>query len=450
MRLFRNKLLLLILISIAIRLIYGFSYKLQTAPDTTSYFRTAEQFISGDYSDYQGKRTPVYPLLIAATGFNRAVLAWFQASMGVGIAALLYIIFLRLTSSATLAFILGLSYALNPSQILFEFYLMSETTCTFLLILTVYFLFNLFSRKRSQKWYYYVLVGIVCSFCVLTRPQFLPLPVIIAFFLAFHLKFKSGDKIWKTGYFIAPVAVFLLAWMGFQYKKIGHFTMSPETGYSLTSHTIKFIESAPESYDDIKQLLIRHRTIKLKATNDTFNAVGASVPELVEMTGLSWIEICTMLKKMNLATIRNEPLLYLKSVFKSFVVFFKPTWYGRLFGIRPAVESGGRLLKTIAFTYALFHLSCMLIFLVFPLFKLVAPRLAGFFKWTTGISFIYVLVLISGISQAFVESGENARYKTSVEPLIICLALWIVLEFFFRRRAAGSDRQTILNASESA
>jgi len=439
MSLIRNKLLFVIIISVSIRLVYGLSYPLRTVPDTAGYFQVGKQLTSGDYREYTGRRTPVYPLFIAAAGFNKKIVAGLQALMGVGIAVLLYLIFSGLTESRTFGFILGLSYALNPSQILFEFTLMTEAVSTFLLILTVYLFFKILAKNEIPNWKEFFVLGLACSLCVLTRPQFQILPVIIFFFAAYHLKITVGARVWKSAVFLIPVIISLGLWVDFQHRRIGRYAVTVDLGADLTNHTVKFIEYAPERYDEIKKVLIKNRNFKLRTKGETYNSMAASMPELLELTGLSYPELCDKLKEMNLETIGKAPVPYLKSVFKSFAVFFKPTWFGRLFGIRPAVESGGWRLKIIASTYAVFHLCSMMIFLIFPLFKLLAPRLAGFFKWTTEISFIYVLVLITGISQAFVESGENARYKTSVEPLIICLALWIILEFFFNRRAAPRE-----------
>lgn len=131
MKLFKNKVFLLLIIAIAARILFSIRCDLRTFPDSKGYFETGRQLVTGDYSGYNGKRAPVYPLLIASTGFNREATVFFQTAMGVGISLLLYLIFSKLTSSSMAGFLAGLVHALNPAMIGYEFTLCSETTCAF-------------------------------------------------------------------------------------------------------------------------------------------------------------------------------------------------------------------------------------------------------------------------------------------------------------------------------
>ena len=432
----KNKLLWLVLVSIIIKISAIAWLGPRSMPDTQGYFETGRQLVSGDYSDYTGKRTPVYPLLIAAAGYNQYVVAGLQSAMGVGIAILLYLIFARLSGHDSYGLILGLTYTLNPSQILIESTLVSETTCTFILLFSVFYLFKILAKAAPPGAKDIAWLGFLCGLCILTRPQYQPLPLLIIFFLAYCFHSLSLSKIWKYIFLLVPIMLMLIPWAFFQYKRIGQFVLSPDLGYDMTNHTVKFIEAAPERYADLKEILIENRTVKLRTRHDTYNCVATSIPEMLKLRGYKYSDLCKELGEMNFAVIRLEPLLYLNSVLRSFVTFFKPTWYGRLFGIRSAVTSGGFILKTIALVYASFHLCCMLVFLTVPVFKLLKTRWTAFFTWTSELSFIYLLVLTTGISQAFVECGENARYKTSVEPLVICVACWILIKFatvFFSR-----------------
>ncbi|HUU29516.1 MAG TPA: hypothetical protein VM123_17065 [archaeon] len=426
----RNKVFWLIVISIAVRLAFGCMYPIKRFPDTAGYFQTGRQLVSGDYNGYTGKRPPVYPLLVAAAGFNRHALVWIQAAMGMGISVLLYLIFSRLVKSETVGFLLGLTYAFNPSQLMFEFSLSSETTCTFFLTLLLYLFFRFTARKVSPSRLDLLFLGLVCSICVLTRAQFQTLPVFFALFLAYYLKAKLGESIWKAAVFLVPVAVLAGSWSGFQYRRIGQFTVSPDLGYGIMNHTIKFIEFAPERYESIKQVLIRHREYKIQTKGEAYGSVAASLPELLEMTGLTYAGLSRKFAEIAFATIREKPFLYLASVFRGFVRFFKPIWPGRLFGIRPAISQGGTLLKVTAALYAFILLACTFTFFVFPILVHTIPRWRESFGWTFEITFIYVLVFGTALIQALVEFGENARYKTSVEPLIICMAVWIIIKLF--------------------
>ncbi|HUU27719.1 MAG TPA: glycosyltransferase family 39 protein [archaeon] len=431
--LIKNRLAWLIVISITVRLVYGLSYSPIMRKDSHDYYRIAKSLVSGDYTDYKAAYPPVYPLLIAASGFDWNRVAWVQVAMGVGIAVLLYLIFSGQTGSNNIGFILGLSYALNPSQLLFEFNFFSETACTFFLVLTVYLFARLVTGKSSPHWKELSLLGFSCSLCVLTRAQFELLPLIIAFFLVYHLKFTLGERIRKVGFFLAPAIILLGLWGGFNYKKIGQFVMSSELGFDLTNHTVKFIEYAPDRYEEIKQLLLGIREMKIKRHEDVEYAAMIARPQLMRLLGLSYPETSKKMLEVSLATIQEKPLLYLKSVAHALIRFFKPTWYGHLLGIRPAIAKGGWLVKTIASSYCIFQLFCMLVFLSFPVWWLIVPRYREIFRWDIVKVFIYVLVFSTAIVQAIVEFVENHRYKTSVEPFIICLSLLIIIKIISSR-----------------
>jgi len=432
-----KKIIWLFTIAIWVRLVYALSFPPRSFPDTQGYFQTGQQILNRSFCEYSGKRPPVYPLLTALTGYSPKILVFIQASMGVFISFLIYLIFSNLTKNDNYGFILGLSYALNPSQVLFEFGLVSETTCTFFLILTIFFLLFLMNPQKQPKMIFLILIGLISSLCILTRAQFLPLPILILFFLVYHFKYSLGEKLFKLIYFIVPVAILIGSWSWFQYRRIGQFVVSPDIGLSLTSHTIGFIESAPQSFDIIKHILIQNREHYLKTKGTMFNSVAASIPELLKTTGYSYPELCSKLKEMNLFLIKKEPVRYLRSVTISIVQFFKPTWYGHLFGIRPAVTKGGWLLRIIAATYAVFHIFMMVVFLFFPLLSIIIKKLRGIMIWILPTFFIYTLTLLIGISAAFIERGENARYKTSVEPLMICMAIWAAFELIRRPSQSG-------------
>lgn len=392
-----RKLIVLVVIAISVRLIYGHVYSYRGVPDTTDFFNTAEQFVTGNYSEYTGLRMLGYPLLIAATGANKPLIIFIQVIFGVGIAMLLYLLFSTLSKSQRVGFVCGLAYALNPTQIFFEFMLMSETTATFLLVLSGYFLFK-------EK---YTAAGCTCMLLILTRPQFVALLIPLGALMIYRNKLRANIL-------FAPIVIGLIAWMFFQENKIGQFTLTTNFGLGLTQHTVKFIEHAPEEYDEIKRVLIGNR--------DKKSPVAASLPTLMEKTGMTFPELTACMATMSLETVIEVPFKYLRSVVEAFIRFFRPAWYGRLMGIRTAVKQGGWLLSNVAIIYALVHVLVMFAFLFLP-----------FYTSQSSLVFIYILVMVIAVSQAFVASSENARYSISVDPLMSSAVVWAIADRIKKR-----------------
>lgn len=392
-----RKLIVLVVIAISVRLIYGHVYSYRSVPDSTSYFTSAEQFMTGDYSEYTGMMALGYPLLIAAAGFNKPLIIFIQVALGIGIAVLLYLLFSALSRSQWVGFVCGLAYALNPTQIFFEFMFMSDTAATFLLVLGGYFLFK-------EK---HLATGFTCMLLILTRPQFVALLIPLVALMVYHNKLRANIL-------FAPIIVGLTAWMFFQESKIGQFALTSNLGINLTQHTVGFIEHAPEEYDEIKRVLIGNR--------DKNMPVNFSLPALMEKTGMTLPELSACMATMSLKTIIKVPFKYLRSVTGAFVRFFRPAWYGRLMGIRTAVKQGGRFLGNVAATYALVHILVMLAFLFLPLYTRQPPLI-----------FIYILVMAVAIVQAFVANSDNARYSIGVDPLMFSAVVWAIADRIKKR-----------------
>jgi len=423
MKLFRSKLFLLLIIAISARILFSIQCDLRTFPDSKGYFETGRQLVTGDYSDYNGKRAPVYPLLIAATGFNREVTVLFQASMGVGISLLLYLIFSRLTNSSMAGFLAGLVHALNPAMISYEFTLSSETTCTFFLIFSIFLLFRFTAENRKPSSGELFALGMASCLCMLTRPMYQFFPVFLTAALIFYLS-RRKMAVWKVAMFVAPVMMLTIPWGVFQYKRIGQFVVTPDIGYAIMYHTVRFIEVAPDEYNDLKQVFIKHREDKLRTGAKSYDScLEASRVELQERTSLSYADLSRKLAWISFRAITKEPILYLRGVVRAFVRFFKPFWPGRLFGVRPAVMEGGWLLRSVVAAYAAFFLLSLAILLSLPVLTITSPRWRKVFRWNFNTVFFYSLVLVTAAFPAFLTLSDNARYHACLEPYILGFAI---------------------------
>ncbi len=441
MKLFGNKVFLLLIIAIAVRIFFSIRCDLRTFPDSKLYFETGRQLVTGDYSDYNGKRAPVYPLLIAATGFNREVTVFFQVAMGVGISLLLYLIFSKLTGSSMAGFLAGLVHALNPAMIGYEFTLCSETTCAFFLILSIFLLFRFIAQKRIPSAGELIILGIASGLCLLTRPMYQFFPVFLTAALIFYLS-RRKMAVWKVVLFIVPVMITTIPWGIFQYKRIGQFVITPDIGYAIMYHTVRFIEEAPDEYDDIKQVLIKHREHKIRAGAKSYDScLEASRVELQELTGLPYAELSRKLAWISIKTITEEPILYLRGVVRAFFRFFKPFWPGHLYGVRPAVMEGGWLLRSVIATYAAFFLFSLAILLFLPVLTIISPSWRKAFRWHFNTVFFYSLLLVTAGFPAFLTFSDNARFHASIEPVILGFAISI---FFTAWRKGLLNLYTLL------
>ena len=173
-------LLFLLLAGSVLRLGLWLVYGPVSYPDTGTYMRLAQNILTGDFSTYDGRRPPGYPLVLAIAGLSPEVTWALQMLMGLAISVLLFYIAFTLTRRPGLAALAGMTYNLNLSQLFFEANLVSETTTT-LAVTGVAALFLVsYQRIRDNRrvWPWLLLLGLFAAFATLARPQFIFLPLL--------------------------------------------------------------------------------------------------------------------------------------------------------------------------------------------------------------------------------------------------------------------------------
>ena len=90
------------------------------------------------------------------------------------------------------------------------------------------------------------------------------------------------------------------------------------------------------------------------------------------------------------------------------------------------VAKGKLAARIAAVLYAALHMSLVAVFLVFPLLALLNNKYRPKGLLDIRVTFIYSLIWIAAFIQAVLVLGENNRFRTSVEPYILGLAVWFV------------------------
>ncbi len=163
------------------RLLIIIFYRPVTYSDTPSYRRLAESVLHG-FANYDGTRTPGYPIFLALVGSDQRV--WlFQLFLGFVTTFLLFYVGWKLTDKLWFGGLIALAHTLNLGQLFFESNLLTESLTTFLLALTMAGMFVwLLSPKVRSLWLAFLL-GLISSATLLVRPLFIYLPFFLLIFL---------------------------------------------------------------------------------------------------------------------------------------------------------------------------------------------------------------------------------------------------------------------------
>ena len=166
----RFQLVGLLLLALLVRLAFHFRSPAFVGKDSQSYFLPGWEIARGEPFELGQRRTPGYPLFIAAVvltlGEELRSLALAQHLLGVATVGATYLIG-RLTFGRAAGLLAGLLVAVSGPLLIYERYVMSETLFGFTLVLT---LLAAVVAVRGQRWWPWLLCGLALGAAILTRP----------------------------------------------------------------------------------------------------------------------------------------------------------------------------------------------------------------------------------------------------------------------------------------
>lgn len=441
----KRHILLIVLAAAGLRMVVLFLMPPTVFPDSLQYMELAGMIARGDLSGYDGARTPGYPLMILALGMNLQALTLFQMLLGLGSCVLLYLIFEMLFRDSFPAVAGALAFALNPFQAVFERDILAESLTTFLLLLSVYHLFRIRAGHSSPPVWF--LMGLAAALTAFVRPMMQPIPLLVAATAVPALRGSGRGFSAVAGRFalaLAPAVLLLGGWSAFNYSRFDYPGLTTLAGFNLTKHSGAFLEKSPPEYREIAEIYVGHRE-RLKLQNVAHaSAIWHALPDLEAATGLSRPELSRMFGRLSLRLIRDNPVLYLRSVAKSFTIFWLPAWYTGGDGLLPALRSGSVSERLLLWPLSLLQALFTGLFFLLPAALIFSPRARETIPDNSGLGALYLIVFVTAVLTSLMEYGENARYEQSVEPFVTGIGLFVLISLIrmiLRRKEIGKVRQ---------
>jgi hypothetical protein len=400
-------------------------------PDTGTYMVVAKSILAGDFTEYEGRRPPGYPLVLALAGLSPDRAWAIQSLMGLATSVLLFYVVFTLTRSPGVAALGGMTYNANLSQLFFEANLLAETTATFAITLVVAVFLACEQRLRDKRrvWRWGLVLGLIAAFATLTRPQFIFLPLLLAVLIG-YAAYREGARVWSSAGWVGLTCltstVLILGWCWFNYAKVGYFTISTQTGIYLMDHTLAFIELAPDRYATIRDIYVRHRDQKL-ARRGLHNAVWEGLPEAMAATGLSLPALSKQFAHMSVEMFARHPVRYAGGVVRAWVDFWPAPIYWQPAMLRNLFV--GQFLRVAWRLEQPMLRLANAIFLVLVAVVALSPALRQLIHWDLGLSTLASVVLITSVVQAVGIWAENARYAIPVQPLVIVIILSVAVRW---------------------
>ena len=424
-------LLALLAANLLIRAWAPFPDEIVKVPDSGTYVTAARDLISGDFSQGLGRRTPGYPLLVAAAGEDPSAIKLAQMTLGVLTSAFLFAITLLITGRPALGFAVGLLHSLNLQQLFVEGVLASEALSTAMAVFAVTALLLVLRRIRSGRASSAIVVaiGILAAAGILVRPQFLFYGLLLPAFVVYAatgLRWPSRRAIGLAALIAAPMVGAVLAWATVLYVKVGHFTMSTQSGLGLVNHSIFFIEHAPARYAGVRDILLEYRAKRIAEVGHPGNTIWYALPTIREATGWSLPEASREMQRMSAQMFIEHPLRYAVGVASASLEF----WTVPAMWMAPSLDRlwwvEHKLLRLGNLAFAL--IICGVV---------VSRRFREALRWDLGMTVIAAMILGSCLLQALADRGAGSRYgitSQSLIVLVVIVAAWRAIAHHRSRR----------------
>ncbi|WP_378927989.1 hypothetical protein [Mesonia maritima] len=407
-----------------------------TFPNSGGFYKMASHLVNFSFENYDGKRSPGYPLLMIMGFLRLKLIVIIQFVLGSIGALFQYKILLNLKFNKKTSFCIILLMQSILSVFFYETSILVESFAFFLMTVVLYLITKpKYENNKSYKTEFFI--GAILGLMVLVKPFFAYLPFLI--YGLFTLKsFSLRNLINKKLILLLFPLLFYFGWSYVNKITTGYFVSTTYLGLNLTQNCVYFAEKAPEEFQWISQPYAKYRDKTIAEERDVamsiWNAYGEG--HVFDKYGLTFPEFTHELGKYAKATIKANPLEYAKQViFRSWVDFWKPCirWNPELFRFTWAKKIFMQIWQVQK------NILCGLYF-VFGAIFLFSCIVAVYKRKITLIFILSTMVVVPSFLQAMVTYGTNSQYSYPFEFMII-----FVIALFIKNRGVLPKKNKIID-----
>jgi len=427
---------LVLVLSLLLRVMLFAIYSPLSFSDTGGYQRSAQAVLNG-FNNYDGTRTPVYPILIALTGSEK-MLYFSQLLLGLGITLAWFIIGWKASKKPFFGALIALAHTLNPGQFFFEANLLTETLAAFWLILSLLGAFFWLEDSKNHTFWLALGVGFSASLAALTRPQFIFMPVWLAIFLAFSNQGRDFRFNFKPFIGVLLPAVLLIGgWMAWVYSSFNILSVTTMSGFHLVQHSGYYFEDLPDEYAALRDTYLSIRDARLDSYGTQSNTIWEAIPAMQEASGLNFYDLSQTLQDLSIKLIITHPWQYLAKVLKGWLWFWRaPVYWRQSAFVVPGVSNMMELWVWLARGLMVLM---NLVFILSGLAALIFKQVRNIFNLHPFHWLLASTIWITSIFTSFLEHGENQRFLIPLQTAVIFWVLWIIY-FTLNTRAANRNK----------
>ncbi|RAJ13400.1 glycosyltransferase family protein [Olleya aquimaris] len=422
----------LITYAIIIRVLVFFGYYAITIfPDSEDYIFLAQKISELDLTNYSGKRTPGYPILLALLQNSKVALVFFQIILGIISTFLVYDISKRLNNNKIIGFWTAIFYTSFLHVLFYDFAILTEAFTNFLLLLSIWLItkYQLFEVKKNPIPYF--LLSVISAWLYLTRPIFIYIPIGFAVFdIIKSFNTNIIDAFRRSVIVLCIPLLSYFIWNSHNQLTIGHFTNTQYFGINLAQTATPFFDKAPNDHALIRDIVVKHRDSVLQKNPRLLPmSVWLAHKELLEKTGLNEVELSNTLGQISKDLFKAHPDLYAKQVATSWLLF-----WGNQDSLKWEYNKiSNNYFKYLATSFWLYFQQYLLVIINVLFLVFSAIKIFRFFKapkqhFDTNL-FIVCIVLSGSLAQALVAFGSNSRFCFPFFALIVYFVIYNIVKY---------------------
>ncbi len=302
--------------------------------DSTSYMSVARDLSTDLELDDIAIRAIGYPLLISLSGASDAptTALYFVQLLLHFLAILLAVITLYKIRVPQVFLYLFIFVNLMPFMILPTTRVLSDAPAGSILCIGIMYWALWFQEKKYSYKYYLLLAGILLAYVGLIRPSYQFASIIFA--LTLFILLKLGFRLSKKKVFHSVIillicnAIIIGGYSIYNLVKYDYLGLTPLMGFNLSTKTWRFIEHIPDKYATEREILLYHRDKLLLDPENQHSAemyIWGAISDLESKLNLEYVPLSKHMMKINLELILDNPVDYVKEVFRSVSMFWFPT-----------------------------------------------------------------------------------------------------------------------------
>lgn len=309
----------LLLLAVVVRLLFFTSAPPLLNPDSGGYYAPGRNLVFGDGFDLGLRRTPTYPLFIAAViwfaGEDLQRLVTVQHFLFGPLLVALTFILGRLVAGRVVAVVAAALVAVSGPLLLYEHYVMTEVPFA-VLLLALLVAVVLAVRRSSLGWT--ALTGLLFGALILCRPsgQILALIVVGALLLT---PASWRRRLVALGVVGAATLAVVVPWMAYNLQTQGAFTIAG-SGRFLLARTLKmdpggFTFEPPPGVVETGTRAEARKIVQEEAARKRPGSVAQRFREELDLTDA---EAYPLMRAFALDAIRNRPVYFVTSSAEAF------------------------------------------------------------------------------------------------------------------------------------